>query len=360
MEKAKICIITARNIYDSPCLDKYGKIITQPCDIIYWDRHGIEESCFSINQYKYNGIMDSNAGKIEKITHYLKFRRFVKKVLKRNRYDCLIIFPSHTAWLILGILTKMYRGKYVLDIRDYSGEHNPLIYRMTKKAIENSGLCTVTSRAYENFLPKHAYVVSHNVQEIDIDLIKNYRQREKTDKKIVLSFIGTIRFIEQQKKLIYRFNNDERFTLQFIGRGSEQLETYCREIGAKNVVLKGRFERSELPNYYLSTDMAINIYGNNDPFLDYALSNKLYSAALMGMPILCSPNTYMTEIAEKYGFGCAVDLDDEDCVNKVFNYFSKVDFSKLYKGCDQFMSDVLKEEKEYALKLESYLMSTCK
>lgn len=353
--KAKICIITARNIYDSPCLEKYERLIRQSCDIIYWDRHDIEEKCFADRQFKYTGIIAPGEGMSKKIRHYVKFSRYVKKVIKSNEYECLIVFPSHTAWLILDVLTRKYKNKYILDIRDYSGENNRFIKFLTEKAINSSGFCSITSKAYERFLPEHDYVVSHNIQQIDKSLIYDYRNKKKNDDKIVLSFIGTIRFIDQQKKIIEQFRNDNRFILQYIGRGSEQLEDYCRSKEVRNVVLKGRFERSELSKYYLETDVAINIYGNNNPFLDYALSNKLYSAALMGMPILCSPNTYMSEISEKYEFGYSVDLDSKSCADDVYNYYIGIDREKLHLGCDRFISSVNNEEEIYANRLCDFL-----
>lgn len=210
--------------------------------------------------------------------------------------------------------------------------------------------------AYRHFLPHRDYIISHNIQHIDKELVRQYRTRERRpNQPIVLSFIGSIRFIEQQRKLISMFRNDARFQLKFIGSGSEQLEDFCRDERINNVTLIGRFERAELPTFYMETDMAINVYGNHDPYLDYALSNKLYSAAMMGMPILVSPDTYMAEISGKYGFGCCVDLDDMSTPDKVFEFYSSIDTEKLFLACDEFMELVEKDEREYINALQGYL-----
>ena len=356
MNDSKICIVTARNIYDSPCLEKYERLISQPCDIVYWDRHDIEEECFAVKKYKYTGVVKASESKMKKFLHYIQFSRYVKRIILKNKYDCLVIFPSHTAWLILGLLVKQYKKRYLLDIRDYSGENNPLIYFMTKTAIRNSGLCTITSKAFERFLPKHEYIVSHNIQKIDSSLIQSYRYRKRDEHRpIVLAFIGTVRFIDQQKLIIQQFKNDSRFILKYIGRGSEQLKDYCENNNISNVVLKGRFERKELSTLYLDTDMAINMYGYNDPFLDYALSNKLYSAALMGMPILCSPHTYMAEVSERYNFGCSVDLNDSSCSDKVYEFYTGISKEKLFKGCDDFIRNVYKDEEVYSTHIREFI-----
>lgn len=354
--KPKICILTTRNIFDSPCLTKYQFLLQEPFDIVYWDRCGIQEECGATNYFRYNGLLSADAGKVQKIRSYLGFVRFANRILRTNTYDKLIVFPTQMGWLIQGKLCHEYKGKYVLGVEDYAGENHTLIAHMTKKIVESSGLCSITSPAYQKFLPVRNYMISHNIQPISKELVQQYRMRKRnSDQPIVLSFIGSVRFIEQQKKLISLFKNDARFQLNFIGRGSEQLDEFCRQEAIDNVTLIGRFERTQLPAFYLETDMAINVYGNHDPYLDYALSNKLYSAAMMGMPILVSPDTYMAEISEHYGFGCCVNLEDSSTPDKVFAYYKGINRDALFSACDRFMASVEKDEQEYGDSMKKYL-----
>ncbi len=356
MEKAKICIVTTRNIFDAPCLAKYEDVLGEPFDIAYWDRCGIEEKCKAVRQFRYEGILTADASVTDKVKKYIGYIKFIKKILKENKYEKLIVFPTQAAWLILPQLKGEYRGRYIFDIRDYAGENNIILSRLTSKAVECAGLTTVTSPAYSAFLPEKDYLVSHNTQEISDDLVSRYRSRVRGEnEKIVLSFIGSVRFIDKQKELINAFKNDERFVLKFIGRGSEQLEDFCKENGVNNVELVGRFERSELSLFYMETDMAINVYGNKNPYLDYALSNKLYSAAIMGMPILVSPNTYMAEITEKYGFGLAVEPSECGLADKVYNYYNSINKKEFFDGCDRFMATVRHEEEIYKETVKAFI-----
>ena len=348
LNQPRICILTTRNIFDAPCLEKYRHLLQEPFDIVYWDRCGIQEECGAANYFRYKGILSANAGKTEKIRSYLGFVYFANQILKKHDYAKLIVFPTQMGWLIQSKLCHKYKGRYVLDIRDYAGENFPLIFYITKKIVMNAGLCSITSPAYKTFLPQRDYVISHNIQPIDKEIVRQYRMRvHDHSQPIVLSFIGSIRFIDQQKKLISLFGNDMRFQLKYIGRGSEQLTEFCRQEGIDNVTLIGRFERAQLPEFYLETDMAINVYGNHDPYLDYALSNKLYSAAMMGMPILCSTDTYMWEISRHYGFGCCVDLENSTTPDKVFEYYRGINRDALFSACDSFMDSVNRDEKEY-------------
>lgn len=353
---SKICIVTTRNIFDAPCLEKYRQLIQEDFDIVYWDRCSISENCGASKYYRFDGTLSADASKFSKLKLYFGFYKFAKKILTENNYEKLIVFPTQTAWLILNELKTKYREKYILDIRDYAGENNFLIDKLTSAAIKFSGLCSITSEAYQKFLPERDYIISHNVQPIDSDLIEQYRDRQRGDGPIVLSFIGSVRFIKQQEKLIALFGNDERFQLRFIGRGSEQLKSFCEKGNYKNVDLVGRFERKQLGKFYLETDMAINVYGNNDPYLDCALSNKLYSAAMMGMPILVSPDTYMAEIAEEFGFGLAVDVDDNNVPNKVYNYFNNISTKDIFSNCDKFLIKVEKDEERYSKAIKKFLL----
>ncbi len=355
-KQSKICIVTTRNIFDSPCIEKYRKRFNEPFDIIYWDRCKITEKCGAANYFKYNEPLDADAGKTKKMLAYIGFSIFANRILKENTYSKLIVFPTQTGWLIQGKLCHKYKGKYILDIRDYAGENLSVFYRMTKKIIDNAGMCSITSPAYQEFLPHTNYIISHNTQPIDKELIHKYRTRERrNDQPIVLSFIGSVRFIEQQKKVISTFKNDTRFQLRFIGRGSEQLADFCRYENIANVKLIGRFEQSELPTFYLETDMAINIYGNNNPYLDYALSNKLYSAAMMGMPILVSPDTFMEEITKRYGFGLSVDLDDKHSADRVYEYYTNRSKKELHIACDRFLKSVKNDEKYFTESVKQFL-----
>lgn len=354
-KQSKICIVTTRNIFDSPCIDKYRKLFNESFDIIYWDRCEITEECGAANYFKYDGPLDADAGKLKKLLTYIGFFLFANRILKENTYSKLIVFPTQMGWLIQGRLCHKYKGKYVLDIRDYAGENNPIIYRMTKKIVDNAGICSITSPAYQEFLPHTDYVISHNIQPIDKDLVQKYRMRERCkDQPIVLSFIGSVRFIEQQKKIISTFKNDSRFQLRFIGRGSEQLADFCRNENIENVTLIGRFERVELANFYLETDMAINIYGNHNPYLDYALSNKLYSAAMMGMPILVSPETYMEDIVKQYRLGLSVDLSDKQCADRVYEYYKNCNQKELQIACNCFLESVERDEKYFTESVKQF------
>lgn len=356
MKNPKVCFLTYRNIFDTPCLSKYEELLNGNFDIIYFDRYNVDESCNAKNMYRFKWYLDSKkSGRLKKYIGYIKFGRYAKNIIRKNKYSKIIVLPTQTAIAFSRFLIKEYKNQYVIDIRDYAGENKSAVKKIVNKLISNCGITSITSPAYRSFLPEHKYVISHNIQPIDEKIVEDYKSKElKKSGPITISFIGTIRFIDQLKKMIDVFANDDRFELCFAGSGSELLKEYCENNHVTNVKLIPRFERPELGKLYLDTDIAMNIYGNNDPYLDYALSNKLYSAAIMGMPILVSPKTYMEEIVTKYGFGLAVDLDDKSSPDKVFDYYNELDINKLRDGCQSFMDTVEKDEDEYQKVLNDF------
>ena len=348
MSISKICIVTTRSINDSPCLDKYKELIDVPYDIIYWDKNNTQETCGANNYYRYIGIVPAENGKLKKLFHYVAFAHYIRTIIRKNDYEKLIVYPTQMGWLLRGLLKTKYKGKYLYYVMYYVCENNKLMGALTAEAVRNSGMCSITSPAFKAYLPEYAYVISHNVQPIDQEIIDNYKKRVKVNDRVVLSFIGTVRFISQMEKVISVFGNDPRFVLKFIGRGSERLMSFIKDGRYSNVKLIGQFERRDIGKYYLETDMAINVYGNDRPALTYALSNKLYSAALMGMPILASPHTYTAEIVQKYSFGYAVDLDEVGCADAVYDYYMHIDRLRMQAGCETFLKSVNEDEALYA------------
>lgn len=357
MRENKICIVTLRNIYMISCLPRYidcfGKI---KFDIIYWDRHGIEENCGAENQYTMKYKVTNRDTKWRKLLGYIKFTWFARTILKKNKYDKIILLPTQTGVLLYPFLKKRYKNKYIIDIRDYTAENNKLFYNIEKNLIKNSGVAVITSSAFKRFLPEHEYLVSHNTTYISKDIIQQYRKRNKpTGEKIIVSCIGGIRFYDQFKRVIACFGNDKRYLLKFIGNGSEGLKEYCEHNNYKNVELLGRFEPKQTIDFYMNTDIVMNLYGNNNQLLDYALSNKLYYAAAFGMPILVCPDTFMEEIAVGNGFGFRFELYDNEICNKLYDFYNNIEWHDFYSKCEKFMDNTRKQNEYFEKRITQFI-----
>lgn len=355
MTTKKICFVSLANLYAVPYLNRYTTLIDCDYDIIYWNRHDFIESYEGAKKiYEFNYRQESS--KFSKINGYLRFKIFAEKVLAKNSYDAVIILHTQAAILLQKILIKQYGHKYILDIRDYTFEKNRLYYNLEEKLLNQSGIAVISSKSFEKFLPKHNYYVTHNITHIPDEKIKYYRDLQKIrENKIVISCIGGIRFIDQFEKVISSFANDNRYKLRFIGVGANNLKNYILNNNIKNVDIIDYFPPDKTLDYYFETNIVQNLYGNNTPMLDHALSNKLYYAASLGMPILVCPGTYMEEISVKNGFGFTFDVSDPEAPDKLYEYYMSIDWQQFYDNCDSFMKRVRNENNIYEIALKKFV-----
>jgi hypothetical protein len=352
----KVCLIAARNLSNITPLLKYISAAEDPIDIIYWNRNELNESCEANRVFAYNRKTSEDCSKAEKLLSYLGFRHFVLKILRRNKYDKIILLPTQTAVMLFDFLVVHHKKcKYLLDIQDYTAEYKKWFKPIINTLIKYSTVVSLTSPAYMSFLPIHEYIISHNYSPMPKSDIAAYRSRVLKGLPITISCVGGIRFIEYFAKIIQVFANDSRFVLRFDGAGSERLKPICKELSASNVILTGRFDRKDTIFFNMKADIANNLFGNHTPLLDFALSNRLYNAVQLGMPILVCPDTYTAQIACEYGFGFVFDIDDPACKEKLFVWYQSLDHNELYAACDRFLDKVKKDDAEYFNRIKDFL-----
>ena len=268
----------------------------------------------------------------------------------------MFVFTPNAGMLIYRTLQKKYKKRYVLDIRDFWMEDKRWFLKIEETLIRNSFCTAISSEAYKRFLPKHEYILTHNTQNLDNGDIEHFRNRTKSNKKpIVLACVGGIKHIEYDKRVIDYFANDTRFELRYIGRGYDALEGYCKQKRILNVYCEGEFPMAQTLGKYEGADLILNMYGNHDKYLDYALSNKLYFAAQLGIPIVVCPDTYMSEVCEKNEFGIAVDINREQDKDKLVAFYDSLNISELIRSCDIFLEQVNKDEEKFINSISAFV-----
>lgn len=359
----RYCIVSFCNIYVLPYAKKYIDAIQQSnyeCTLLYWDRDAIngENDNYSGCVKKiYQRKLDSNARTSDKILGYISARNYFISVLKQEQYDGVIFLQSHAAVACFSVLNKKYKNKYVIDIRDYTLENFCIYRNLETRVILNSFMTVISSPAYRNFLPASNYVMAHNYLPFPISNINDIRNRKISHSDpIRISFVGTVRFFDMDKKILTLFANDNRFCICYYGRGSDILEKYCIERNIRNANFYGSFSPEMTIDFYKNTDLINNLYGNNSPYLDFALSNKLYHTGQLYIPILTCPDTYMANITDKYQMGFTFDVNDSKSPDKLYRWYRNLDWNQLKKGCDSFLSDVRSAEDTYQQKIHEFLI----
>lgn len=352
----RICFVSLNNLYLTPYINKYIDIIEEPYDVIYWNRHRMKEDIKAENYYSFNLQIEDTASKAAKLLGYMKFRKFASDVLKKNNYDHVILLQTSVGVLLRSTLVSKYKWKYILDIRDYTFEKNIIFYKIVEQLVKYSSVNMISSKGYKEFLPPQDYINVHNDVKIENSTIEEFLKKSRSNDVIRISYIGLIRFLEQNKKVIMKFKDDSRFRLRFIGKNAKLLENFCVENNINNVDLIDQFPPEMTLHYYEETDIINNLYGNNSPLLEYALSNKLYYASKLRMPILVCKNTYMEQISMKYGFGYVFDFEDSEACDKLYDYYNSIDWNGLEEGCNSFNAVVDNENKAFEMEIKRLIV----
>ena len=346
----KVAIISLGNIYLTPYITNYLSILDDQrisYDVIYWNRHLVNDQVDSANKnYCFELKSDIEISKVRKISGYFRFIKYVKRIVNQEKYDGIIYLQTTSAVLLWFSVNRKYINRYIVDIRDYTFEHLGLYKRIEKKTVSNSYLTIISSKGYESFLPKGQYALSHNYTKVPDGIREQFRNRKKDKEKIRISFIGLIRFMEQNKRIIKAFGNDERFELFFAGKNADNLKEFIEREGIHNVVLHDYFDKKDTLMYYVDTDIVMNLYGNHDRLLDYAISNKLYYSASLYIPILVCEDTYMEAVVRHFGLGITADVEKDNCIDLVYDYYKNINWTSFSNNCDEFItcveSDILK------------------
>ncbi|MBQ3669280.1 MAG: hypothetical protein II920_08655, partial [Clostridia bacterium] len=115
----------------------------------------------------------------------------------------------------------------------------------------------------------------------------------------------------------------------------------------KNVHAEGEFPMSETLMKYEGVDAVLNMYGNHNPKLDYALSNKLYISAALALPIIVCPHTCMSETAEKYSTGFTLDIDRPEDRDRLYEYLTGIDRAEFIYNCDRLLENTRADDERF-------------
>lgn len=354
----KICLISMGNLYLVPYIKNYvdNFPLDYNYDIIYWDREDIKENINANEVFRFNFSSTINRdskiglkGHYKKIRGYFKYKKFASSILSENKYDYVVLLQTSGAIILTEILLRKYSKKYIVDIRDYTMENNRLVYYLEKKLLKNSFANVISSAGFKNFLPKNDYYLLHNNHHFhDVKLQYAIKNREKNKKRLNIAFIGFVGYQDIQKKLILNLGNNPSFELSFIGKDANKLRMFCKENNINNVTIIDKFNPNDTLKFYESVDFINNLYGNNTPVLDYALSNKLYYAAELYIPILVCPDTFMSKISSENYLGYTVkDLENKNLGNDLLEYYENIDWELFEKKSDSFMKKVETENNRF-------------
>ncbi len=349
----KVAIVAFNNLRISPYVRTYSGWLTKKgieFDVIYLDRDSEKEELGSKSYpISYNK-------KRHKLINFLRFARKTKKIIKKNKYDFLFVMPTFPAVLLSGFLKRKYKGRYLVDIRDYTHEKNKFFYSREKKALENSAMNVISALGFKNFLPECEYIFCPNISDA---YRKENHSFSRGAEPIRIAYVGTIAYAENCKKLIDLVLKDDRFRFDFYGGeiGSMPVTSYIKEISSDRIVAHGTYTANEKADIVKRSHILFNVYGNGSTLVRYALSNKLYDGMCFKKPILVSSDTDMQK--ESADFGFAIDFGDKDILSKLYDWYLSIDKQSFDNYGDEYIRKTYSELDEFYSLLEERVGKAC-
>lgn len=355
----KICILSSVNLKHMSLITLYTQYLDQnniTYDIIYVDKYNEIESNTAEHVYRFKMEVNREWSLWKKLRQYFKFKLYAEKILRKNKYDFIIVWNSFTALMFYNILTFKYKGRYSFNIRDYAKEKNKMIFKMMRRLTVNSAFNTISSEKFKTFLPDEKYITLHSINtEVTKGILKNEKLHEKTS-PIKITFIGYVRFFNQDIQMIESLKNDSRFLLQYIGEGSQVLKNYAEKNGIYNIHTLGRFDVKETSNFINHADIINNVYGTNTPGLKSAISIKFYYSLYREIPILVSKGTYMEEVATEAGNSITIaDNNFEDMGNYLYEKYNDINQVQMKSKIHNYIEKIEGNNKLFNEYLEKYI-----
>ena len=352
-----IGIIIVGEIELSPFAKKYITAMEErniPYEIIHWNRSG-EKGAGDEKHCTYFEQVDRYGSLIKKVKPFLHFRKFAKKLIKKQKYEKLIVLTTQTAIILFDVvLSKKYKNKFFFDYRDTSYEYIGLYRGFINKIIKKSYATCISSPGFKKYLTdKKDLIVAHNFQDKYYEnRVKQYTP--KNSDKIVIGYIGYLREFDYLKKFVDIFGKDERFRFNIHGGGDcvDELKEYAAKY--ENVTVFGAYKEDEKMDIVDSFDMICYNYPYS--FVNYpAIANKFYDGMIRKKPMFGNSRTFSGEMIEKYGLGISLDEDETQITQKIFEYFDSFDAGKFTGNCENFLKTVLEDDKKYIKKINEFL-----
>lgn len=350
---SSICIVGTSNLKHISLISLYTRYFDSegiPYDIIYWDRYGIEESTTAQTIYKF--YERGKEGALSRFLSFLKFRHYVKKIVKQEDYKYIITWQTTGAYLLVDFLLRRYKNRYAVNVRDYVAEKRFPFNIMIKMLVRSSALTTISSDGFKSFLPQGDYIKVNSVNE---DILENLSGIPRNNNKVIkVGFAGNCRYLNESYKLIDALGNDKRFELWYCGTNSEKLAEYAKQKGVTNLFVKPAFDSKETVAIMSEFDFVNSAFGNDAMDNSTLMPIRLYTALAIRRPMLVNDKTQLGREVSEYGLGYVISQYD-GLGDKLAEYYDKLDYVGFEKRCEEYLTKTREENKAFYTSLKNRL-----
>lgn len=338
----KLALILPSNIWFAPYVKIYENVLQElniEYDLISWNRDGQDKPCgFQFEEEAY--FIKS---KLRKTCVFFRYIQFIKRTLRIEKYDKIIVFSPQISILLSSFLKRYYKKRYIIDYRDLSVEQKPYLMPFFKRALKYCTSVFVSSPGFIKCLPiGFDYKVSHN---FDINSVKQALNNEcivpfNAEELKVLT-IGAIRDYTSNAEVLRNLSNKKGFTLSFVGKGgaSIRLSDLAQELGSSNIFFKGYYKKEDEGEYINDSSM-INIFYPHIITHSTALSNRFYNALIYKKPMIVTANSTQGDYVSKYGLGVVL-TNCDNLSDEIQAFFKNTNEAEFNKNCNRLLNEFL-------------------
>lgn len=297
--------------------------------VIFWDRGTDKVNNLSLpsNVVVHRIYQAANEGHpLKRLGATFHFCRKAFRLLKKEKPSCIHVTKTDMLLLVwLYCTTKKNRPSVIYEVSDIHRlalNNSKSIFNIIIKKILYNLECVgmsivdrliVTSESfwtvyYKKLIPKESVLFLPNTPPESI--FKSYKKKESG--KFKVGFIGKVRYKDQLKMLI---DASEKINVDVLiaGNGVDLAEIKEYSKGKKNVDIYGAYVyKDEIANLYGSIDCVYSVYDTSIQNVQIALPNRLYEAAICGLPIIVSKGTELAKIVEEKELGISIEDNNID------------------------------------------------
>jgi hypothetical protein len=301
-----------------PRLEKISNYFSQAHQefFISWNRegHGVTPD------YK-NFIFNSRIGygnRVKKLFLIFRFRGFVKEAIHAIQPEIIICRHWQMFFLVLSLRTNK---KIVYDVCDIP---NSKVIRLIENwLIRYARLVILASHFYEFLYNIDNKIILENrpLKSLNLTNYKksSYKIQKKDNSKLVITFLGKIRYYSILINLINAVKGNKELMLNFCGDGSDRarIKDYCEEHKIHNVNFYGKFCTRDIPFIYNNSDLIWCAYPSELKNVQLAISNKYFETLAYKKPGIFSCNTKLSHKIKERNIGFVVDAYDTNEIKKL-------------------------------------------
>lgn len=345
----KIGVIGFFQLRTMQYLTKYTDVLDDcgvEYDVIHWNREDDDiPPSFKGGHIVFNLKMVTEQPFYKKIVGFLRYGHFMRKTIRQNRYDKLIILTTQTAIPLFDFLLGKYRGKYVYGFYDMTKESKSKVYKkLVKKLLNSAAFVTMSSFGFLPLLglrKSERIIQAHNTQSPCAD--SGYQCLLSKKEPVRITYWGIVRQLEFNKKLCDAFGNDKRYCISFHGNGYYmELQEYAEEKDYGNIHFTGRYERRDIPEFVESTDILNCLYENDDE-MKPAMQVKFYDAVKYRKPMLVHAGSYAADYGGEASGILSVEFSS-NITNEVYEWYMSLQADRVWEDYRRYEKQIYTDD----------------